>query len=212
MMRPGQIALARMPFGPYSTAAALVNEMTPAFAAEYTLVGIVDAFIPPIDDQFKITPPPVGSIALMPCFIPSNTPRRSTSMTWSYTSIVISASGCAPPIPATFRTASTRPNASSAAANIAWTSDSFVTSQWNGTTASPNSSAVSFSRPLMSAASTLAPSRTNTLVEAFAIPDPAPVITAIFPSSSPIVVSLPRRERRLEAYAKQPHSIEGTGP
>ena len=38
----------------------------------------------------------------------------------------------------------------------------------------------------MSAATTLAPSRTKTFTDAFAIPDPAPVMTATLPSSSPI--------------------------
>ena len=33
-MKPGQMALARMPFTPYSTAAAFVMAITPAFAAE----------------------------------------------------------------------------------------------------------------------------------------------------------------------------------
>jgi hypothetical protein len=33
-MKPGQTALTRMPFGPYSTAAAYVMAMTPALAAE----------------------------------------------------------------------------------------------------------------------------------------------------------------------------------
>src|SRR5690348_16952137 len=51
-MRPGQMAFARMPLVPYSTAAALVNAITPAFAALYTLVGMSDALSPPIDDQF----------------------------------------------------------------------------------------------------------------------------------------------------------------
>jgi hypothetical protein len=87
-------------------------------------------------------------------------------------------------MPATLSTASTFPNASSAAANIASTDASSVTSTWTGTTASPSASAVSSCRPLMSAASTRAPSRTNTSVDARAIPDPAPVMTATFPSSS----------------------------
>ena len=78
-----------------------------------------------------------------------------------------------------------RPNSETARSIIAATSDSLVTSAWNGTTASPASLAVSFSAPLMSAASTLAPSRTNAIVDAFAIPDPAPVITATLPSSRP---------------------------
>src|SRR5690242_11428742 len=38
----------------------------------------------------------------------------------------------------------------------------------------------------MSAASTLAPSRTNTRVEARAMPEPAPVMTATLPSNSPM--------------------------
>src|SRR4051794_33881908 len=41
----------------------------------------------------------------------------------------------------------------------------------------------------MSAATTRAPSRTNTLTDAFAIPEPAPVMTATLPSSSPITPS-----------------------
>ena len=55
---------------------------------------MTDAFMPPIDDQFTIAPPPVGSIARMPCLVPSSTPLRSTSMIRSYSSIVMSASGC----------------------------------------------------------------------------------------------------------------------
>ena len=87
-------------------------------------------------------------------------------------------------MPATLRTASTRPKLSSAAANIASTAASLVTSTWNGTTASPSAAAVSSWPPLMSAAKTLAPSRTNTWAAARPMPDPAPVMTATFPSSS----------------------------
>src|SRR6516164_3004273 len=183
-MKPGQMAMARMPRVPYSTAAALVKEMTPAFAAEYTLTGKAVALIPPVDDQLRITPPPQPSRVLMPCLVPKKTPRKSTSMTRSYSSAVTSASGAAAPIPATLRTASTRPKTSSAAANMASTWFSLVTSQRNGTTASPSSAAVSSSRPLMSAASTRAPSRTKARLQALAIPEPAPVITATLPSSS----------------------------
>ena len=68
---------------------------------------------------------------------------------------------------------------------------SSVTSHRNGTTASPSSSAVCSSRPLMSAASTLAPSRTNTAADARPMPDPAPVMTATLPSSSPMVPPVP---------------------
>ena len=78
-MKPGQMALARTPRGPYSIAADLVNEITPALVAEYTLVPIA-AFIPPIDDQFRITPPPVETRALAPCLVPSITPCRLTAM------------------------------------------------------------------------------------------------------------------------------------
>ena len=87
------------------------------------------------------------------------------------------------------------PNSATAAAIVAATSASDVTSQWNGTTASPSSAAVSFSAPLMSAASTLAPSRTKIFAEAFAIPDPAPVITATLPSRNPIAIALLRCAR-----------------
>src|SRR5262245_42611810 len=41
----------------------------------------------------------------------------------------------------------------------------------------------------MSPATTLAPSRTKTLTDAFPIPDPAPVITATLPSRRPIGVA-----------------------
>src|SRR3954449_2334061 len=88
-------------------------------------------------------------------------------------------------MPATLRMASTFPKASCATANIASTSSAREMSTENGTTASPSSAAVSFSRPLMSAASTRAPSRTNTCAVARAMPDPAPVMTATLPSSSP---------------------------
>ncbi len=188
MIRPGHSAFARMPLAPYSTAAALVNAITPAFAALYTLVGMSDALSPPIDDQLTIDPPPFPRMARMPCFVPSSTPRRSTSMMRSYSAIVILCTGSAPPMPATFSTASTRPKASSAAANIASTWSSCVTSTRKGTTASPSEDAVSSSRPLMSAASTRAPSRTNTCDDDLPIPDPAPVITATLPSSSPMVL------------------------
>src|SRR6478609_8796686 len=150
--------------------------------------GVFEPFMPPVDDQLTIDPPPVGTIARMPCFVPSITPKRLTDMIRSYSSTVASAGAPPLPMPATLSTASTRPNASSAAANIASTSASLVTSTWNGTTASPSAAAVSSSRPLMSAASTRAPSRTNTLEHARAMPEPAPVITATLPSSSPMVL------------------------
>ena len=53
-MNPGQMAMARMPWVPYSTAAALVNAMTPALAAEYTLTGKAVALMPPVDDQLMM--------------------------------------------------------------------------------------------------------------------------------------------------------------
>ena len=90
-------------------------------------------------------------------------------------------------MPATLSTASTRPNCSTAAAIMASTSASWVTSQCTGRTSPPTSAAVSCSAPLMSAATTLAPSRTKTLTDALPMPDPAPVITATLPSSSPIM-------------------------
>src|SRR5881397_3127076 len=89
-------------------------------------------------------------------------------------------------MPATLSTASTRPNCSTAALITASTSASWVTSQCTGRTLAPSAAAVSFSPPLMSAATTLAPSRTNTLHDALPMPDPAPVITATLPSNSPI--------------------------
>src|SRR5262249_18217412 len=50
--------------------------------------------------------------------------------------------------------------------------------------------AVSASAPLMSPATTGAPSRTKILTDAFPIPDPAPVMTATLPSKRPIACLL----------------------
>src|SRR2546429_4303751 len=146
---------------------------------------MLDPRMPPTEDQLTMAPPPVGSMVRMPCLVPSMTPNRFTLMMRLYSSTLMSAIVPPPPRPATLSTASTLPNASSAAANMASTSSSLETSTWNGTNGSPSSSAVSFSRPLMSAPSTLAPSRTNTRADARAMPEPAPVMTATFPSSSP---------------------------
>ena len=44
--KPGHMVLARMPCVPYSMAAALVTEMTPAFDAEYAAVGRRDGANP----------------------------------------------------------------------------------------------------------------------------------------------------------------------
>src|SRR3954471_17695393 len=92
----------------------------------------------------------------------------------------------ASPIPATLSTASSRPNSSTAARIVASTSASLVTSQWNGSTPGPSSVAVSASAPLMSAATTFAPSPAKIATDALAIPDPAPVITATLPSNRPM--------------------------
>ena len=154
------------------------------------LVPWVEPLSPPTDDQLTIEPPPLSSMARMPYFMPSSTPRRSTSRILSYSAIVTSATEPPLPMPATLSRMSTRPNVSTAACTIAATSSSRVTSTWQGTTASPSSDAVSFSAPLMSAASTLAPSRTKHRADALAMPDPAPVMTATLPSSWPIVFPL----------------------
>ena len=89
-------------------------------------------------------------------------------------------------MPATLSTQSTRPNSATAASNIAATSSSLVTSQCTGSTPAPTSAAVCSCAPLMSPATTFAPSATNSFVDALAMPEPAPVITATLPSSSPI--------------------------
>ena len=88
--------------------------------------------MPPVDDQLRMAPPPVGSIVRRPCLVPSITPVRFTAMNRSYSSTVGSASGECAPMPATLRTASTWPNSLTAAANIASTEASSVTSTWNG--------------------------------------------------------------------------------
>ncbi len=153
-------------------------------AAEYGPVN-GDPFMPPSDDQLTMEPPrPAATMALMACFVPSSTPRRSTSISRSYCSMVTSAIMAASAMPATLHTTSSAPNVSDALAIIASTSASWVTSQCTGCTASPSSFAVSSSAPLTSAATTLAPSRTNTCTDALPIPEPAPVTTATLPSNS----------------------------
>src|SRR5262245_10459463 len=102
-------------------------------------------------------------------------------------------------MPATFSTASSRPKCSSAACTAASTSDSLVTSQCTGSTASPRAAAVSFSAPLMSAATTRAPRSTNSRVDALAMPEPAPVIRATLPSSSVIGRGSRDRDRPFRA-------------
>ena len=42
--------------------------------------GVFEPFMPPVDDQLTIAPPPVGTIVRMPCLVPSITPRRLTDM------------------------------------------------------------------------------------------------------------------------------------
>ena len=39
--------------------------------------------MPPVEDQLRMAPPPVGSIVRMPCLVPSITPLRLTAMTRS---------------------------------------------------------------------------------------------------------------------------------
>ena len=81
----------------------------------------------------------------------------------SYSSSVMSASGAAAADAGDVEHGVDAPNVASAAANIASTVGLVGdVAPWNGTTASPSAAAVSSCRPLMSAASTLAPSRTNT--------------------------------------------------
>ena len=46
--------------------------------------GVFDPFMPPVDDQFTIEPPPVGTMVRMPCLVPSITPKRLTDMIRSY--------------------------------------------------------------------------------------------------------------------------------
>src|SRR4051794_33124261 len=94
-------------------------------------------------------------------------------------------------IPAQFSIASRPPNSWTAACTAASRSASFVTSQCSGMTSPCVCAAVSFSAPLMSTATTFAPSRANTLTDALPMPEPAPVTTATFPSNSPIELSLP---------------------
>ena len=156
-----------------------------------------------MDDQLTMAPAPVpfASMARTPCFMPKITPRTWMSIMRSYFSWVTSTRSCGSEIPATFNMASRRPNSSTAAATMAAMSSSLVTSQWNGSTPSPASAAVSFSAPLMSAATTRAPSRTKAFTDAFAIPEPAPVMTATLPSSCPTV---PPRSRRVPLRRPDP--------
>src|SRR5258706_9225167 len=72
-MKPGAMALARMPYSPSSAAAVLVRCMTAALVSPYTeMVGAGTS--PPADAMLMIEPRPLGVIARAAAAMPQYTP------------------------------------------------------------------------------------------------------------------------------------------
>ena len=175
-----------MPLAPYSTAAALVNAMTPAFAALYTLVGMSDAFRPPIDDQLMIDPPPVAGNRLDPVL----GAEQHAAQVDVHDAVVLGHGDLVHRLRAA-DTGDVQHGVDASerlqrAANIASTLLSCVTSR--GTTYR----IAELGRGLVFTSTDVGREHLRTFADepredAPAIPDPAPVITATLPSSSPMV-------------------------
>ena len=143
---------------------------------------------PMAEAVLMIDPPPLARSAGMAYLMPRKTPRRFTATRRSNTSSSVSSSGWWASIPALLNTTSSRPNVSTAAANIAFTSAACETSARTAIASWPISAAADSWCPLTSAQTTLAPSAANSSAEARPMPDPAPVTTATLPSSFPMTL------------------------
>ncbi len=84
-MKPGQIALTRIPTGPSSSAADFTSPITPCLAAEYA-ADIRTPVSPAADAVTPTEPPPAARIACPAVCRPSSTPRRFTAIVWSHSS------------------------------------------------------------------------------------------------------------------------------
>ena len=144
---------------------------------------------PVADAVLMIEPPPRRAARGSAYLMPRKTPRRFTATRRSNRSSSVSSSGwCGALKPALLNTTSSRPNASTAAANIACTSAACETSACTAIASLPISAAADSSCPLTSAQTTLAPSSANSSAEARPMPDPAPVTTATLPVSFPMTL------------------------
>ena len=148
-------------------------------------------------------PPPARRISGMADLVPRNTPLALMSMIRSQPSTVVSSTRppalLTPPlpIPALLTRMSNLPNWETAAATALAQADSLVTSTLRNR-ASPPASPIWAStwRPSSSKTSpktTLAPSRAKRLTSAAPMPLAPPLISATFPSSRPMVISLYRQ-------------------
>ena len=122
------------------------------------------------------------------CFMPRKTPRRSTAIVRSYSSIGVDSIGpTAPPKPALLNMQSRRPNSWSARSTAPFTSASSATSVCWYTAAPPSVSAsVSPFASCTSAITTRAPSATNRRTVPSPMPLAPPVMIATLSSSRPM--------------------------
>src|SRR5262249_39743866 len=193
---PGAIALTRIAFGASWIATLTTNPRTPALAAAYAVRPAPRKAA--IDDTHVMAPPPRRSRAGTAACVASSIDFRSTAITRSHSSSVVSISGWRDSTPTLLCRTSRPPQRPTASATIASQSALRVTSAAKAS-ASPCSAriklTVSSARSFCaSMQSTRAPSRALRMAAALPLPtpgplDPAPVTIAILPRSrSPIGV------------------------
>src|SRR5499426_694186 len=207
---PGAIALTRIPFGPSWTATERTNPITPALAVAYAVRPYPRS--PAIDDTQITAPPPRRAIAGTAACVARNIDLRSTAMTRSHSSSVVSSRPLRDSMPTLLCRMSTPPQRSTAAFTIAAHSAARVTSAACAT-ASPRSAriaaTVSSARSFIwSTQKTLAPSRAKRMAVALPLPrpgprEPAPVTIAILPFRRPLTGRSPRGPRAGIAVPRQ---------
>src|SRR5213594_1911191 len=189
-----------MPWGPSWTATERTNPITPALAVAYAVRPYPRS--PAIDDTQITAPPPRRAIAGTAACVARNIDLRSTAMTRSHSSSVVSSRPLRDSMPTLLWRMSTPPQRSTAALTIAAHSAARVTSAaWavvlppSARIAATVSSARSF---IWSAHRTFAPSRAKSRAVALPFPrpgprEPAPVTIAILPLSRPLMSRRPPR-------------------
>src|SRR5215471_1372360 len=149
---------------------------------------------PDTDDRLTIAPPPLFSIAAIPCFNPRNTPFAFTSIRRSQADVLIVSGSNVPLMPALLTRMSSLPKRASAAATAASHAGSLATSRCTKWPAPPRLSATCLpSASSTSATTTFAPSRAKIVAVLCPMPLAAPVINATLPSS--LMSSSSRQER-----------------
>src|SRR5262245_50859623 len=213
---PGAIALTRMPLGPYWTATERTNPITPALAVAYAVRPYPR--MPAIDETHTTAPPPRRTIAGTAACAARNIDLRSTPMTRSQSSSVVSSRSLRDSIPTLLWRMSRPPHRSTAALTMATHSPARVTSAAWASASPPSarmSPAVSSARSFTwSTQRTRAPSRAKRIAVALPFPrpgprDPAPVTIAILPSSRALIARSPSRAGTGIAVPRQAATVGG---